>query len=153
MTFSFVQKQALETLKHAVESAEQPVFPCALIAGDVVILDLLSKLDYLKSGRVKVVFIDTFHLFPETHKFLHQLEVTACILLNPVLHTSQSDATIQNFSHCCPCRKSMDLRQQIFMRVGSSSCDFLMTLHISPCLTAAVSLIHDDMCSWLQGQG
>ena len=51
------------------------MFPCALIAGDVVILDLLSKLDYLKTGRVTVVFIDTFHLFPETHTFLKQLEV------------------------------------------------------------------------------
>jgi 3'-phosphoadenosine 5'-phosphosulfate sulfotransferase (PAPS reductase)/FAD synthetase len=51
------------------------VFPCALIAGDVVILDLLSRLGYLKSGKVKVAFVDTFHLFDETHSFLHRLEV------------------------------------------------------------------------------
>ena len=70
-----MQKQALETLKTAVESSEHPVFPCALIAGDVVILDLLSKLDYLKNGRVSVAFIDTYHLFPETITFLKQLEV------------------------------------------------------------------------------
>lgn len=62
-------------LKQAVDNFKHPVFPCALIAGDVVILDLLARLDYLKTGRVKVAFIDTFHLFDETHTFLHRLEV------------------------------------------------------------------------------
>lgn len=62
-------------LQHAIDGFERPVFPCALIAGDVVILDLLSHLGCLKNGRVKVVFIDTFHLFEETHSFLHRLEV------------------------------------------------------------------------------
>ena len=70
-----MQRQALETLKTCVENSERPVFPCALIAGDVVILELLSKLDYLKNGTVAVAFVDTFHLFPETMTFLHQLEV------------------------------------------------------------------------------
>lgn len=70
-----MQRQALETLKICVENSEHPVFPCALIAGDVVILELLSKLDYLKTGRVSVAFVDTFHLFPETITFLQQLEV------------------------------------------------------------------------------
>ena len=70
-----MQRQALETLRTAVEGCEQPVFPCSLIAGDLVILDLLAKLDYLKTGRVAVAFIDTFHLFPETITFLKQLEV------------------------------------------------------------------------------
>lgn len=70
-----MQEYATEVLRHAVESYEHPVFPCALIAGDVVILDLLSRLDYLKTGKVKVAFIDTFHLFEETHSFLHRLEV------------------------------------------------------------------------------
>lgn len=69
-----LERQALETLRTAVEGCEHPVFPCALIAGDVVILDLLAKLDYLKTGRVAVAFIDTFHLFPETITFLKQLE-------------------------------------------------------------------------------
>lgn len=69
-----LERQALETLKIAVESSEHPVFPCALIAGDVVILEMLAKLDYLKTGRVSVAFIDTFHLFPETITFLRQLE-------------------------------------------------------------------------------
>ena len=70
-----MQRQALETLKTCVENSEHPVFPCALIAGDVVILELLSKLDYLKTGKVAVAFVDTFHLFPETITFLRQLEV------------------------------------------------------------------------------
>ena len=51
------------------------MFPCALIAGDVVILNLLSRLGLLENGRVKVIFIDTFHLFEETYTFLNQLEV------------------------------------------------------------------------------
>lgn len=70
-----MQRQALETIKTSVEDSEHPVFPCALIAGDVVILHLLSKLDYLKTGKVTVAFIDTFHLFPETITFMQQLEV------------------------------------------------------------------------------
>ncbi|KAL3159964.1 hypothetical protein ABBQ38_010352 [Trebouxia sp. C0009 RCD-2024] len=69
-----LERQALETLKICVENSEHPVFPCALIAGDVVILELLSKLDYLKTSRVSVAFVDTFHLFPETITFLRQLE-------------------------------------------------------------------------------
>ena len=59
-----------------MDTFERPVFPCALIAGDVVLLHLLHELGYLADKRVTVVFIDTFHLFPETHTFLHQLEVS-----------------------------------------------------------------------------
>lgn len=59
------------------------MFPCALIAGDVVILELLAKLDYLKTGKVAVAFIDTFHLFPETITFLKQLEVCCAVALLP----------------------------------------------------------------------
>ena len=79
-----VQRQALETLRTAVDSCEHPVFPCALIAGDVVILELLAKLDYLKTGKVAVAFVDTFHLFPETITFLKQLEVCCVFALLPV---------------------------------------------------------------------
>ena len=60
-----------------MENFERPAFPCALIAGDVVILNLLDKLGYLSSGKVPVIFIDTFHLFPETHDLMHRLEVCA----------------------------------------------------------------------------
>ncbi len=66
----------MQALKTAVENFERPAFPCALIAGDVVILHLLEKLDYLSSGKVPVIFIDTFHLFHETHDFMHRLEVS-----------------------------------------------------------------------------
>ncbi|KAI5076552.1 hypothetical protein GOP47_0008617 [Adiantum capillus-veneris] len=69
-----LEEQALWVLREIVNSYQTPAFPCALIAGDVVILDLLSKLDYLKNGRVKVIFIDTFHLFPESYTFLDLME-------------------------------------------------------------------------------
>ena len=72
---SAVKAQALAALKTAVDSFERPVFPCALIAGDVVLLHLLSRIGALDSGQVTVVFIDTFHLFSETIALLHQLEV------------------------------------------------------------------------------
>ena len=64
-------------LQAAVDGFARPAFPCALILGDVVILDLLHRLDLLASGRVPIVFIDTFHLFPETHQLLHKLEARA----------------------------------------------------------------------------
>lgn len=76
-TYCVLQESALGTLKTAVEAFERPAFPCALIAGDVVILNLLHRLGYLESGRVPIIFIDTFHLFPETHALMHRLEVTS----------------------------------------------------------------------------
>lgn len=71
------QDQALGALEVAESTFERPVFPCALIAGDVVLLHLLHRQGFLDSGKVKVVFIDTFHLFPETHELLHRLEASA----------------------------------------------------------------------------
>lgn len=81
-----MQESALGALKTAVEAFERPAFPCALIAGDVVILNLLHRLGYLDSGRVPIIFIDTFHLFPETHAFLHRLEVST----TPICHAAVS---------------------------------------------------------------
>lgn len=70
-----LESQAMTALQQAVESFPGRVtFPCALIAGDVVIIDILSRLGYLESGQVKVGFIDTFHLFPETLTFLDEVE-------------------------------------------------------------------------------
>ncbi|CAK0787949.1 hypothetical protein CVIRNUC_011171 [Coccomyxa viridis] len=72
--WQWLEDSALQALKTAAENFERPAFPCALIAGDVVILNLLDKLGYLSSGKVPVIFIDTFHLFQETHNFMHRLE-------------------------------------------------------------------------------
>ena len=55
---SLLQDHALQVLRDAVEKFEHPVFPCALIAGDVVILDLLARLGYLQNGKVGGVQID-----------------------------------------------------------------------------------------------
>ena len=69
------QEQARSALTAAMENFEHPAFPCALIMGDVVILELLHREGLLQSGRMPVIFVDTFHLFPETHTLLHKLEV------------------------------------------------------------------------------
>jgi phosphoadenosine phosphosulfate reductase len=39
-----------------------------------VILDLLHRSGVLKNEAVKIVFVDTFHLFPETYVFLAEVE-------------------------------------------------------------------------------
>ena len=88
-----LQSSALEALNLAVESFARPAFPCALIAGDVVILNLLDRLGYLQSGRVPIIFIDTFHLFQETHDFLHRLEARLEALL--------CIRSLQNRGHPC----------------------------------------------------
>ncbi|CAI5524715.1 unnamed protein product, partial [Closterium sp. Naga37s-1] len=70
-----LEGQALDALQKTIDSFERPTFPCALIAGDVVILHLLHRLGALGDNpKVKVVFIDTFHLFPETYQFLKDCE-------------------------------------------------------------------------------
>ena len=56
------------------ENHENVVFPNAMIAGDCVITDLLSRLDILKNGKAKIMVVDTFHLFPETMEFLSTIE-------------------------------------------------------------------------------
>ena len=74
MRLDYLIQQAKDALKFAVKNG--PVtFPCACIAGDVVILHLLHELGYLKTGEVKVVLIDTLHLFPETLDFFREKEL------------------------------------------------------------------------------
>ena len=46
----FLEQQAMDALKTAASHFENPVFPCALIAGDVVILHLLHKAGLLDKG-------------------------------------------------------------------------------------------------------
>jgi len=69
-----LEAEAMAAIKNAVENFEHPVFPCAFIAGDIAIMHLIDKLGYLSSGKVKVLVVDTFHLFPETMEFLKEKE-------------------------------------------------------------------------------
>ena len=73
-----MQESALQALRNAAESFERPAFPCALIAGDVVILNLLEKLGYLSSGKVPIIFIDTFHLFSEDARLYAPTRGVSC---------------------------------------------------------------------------
>jgi len=74
MRLAHLEEQSMETLKFCAENFEKPVFPNALIAGDVVITHLLHRLGYLKDGKVKVMVVDTFHLFDETIPFVKEIE-------------------------------------------------------------------------------
>ena len=69
-----LEAQALDALTLAADNFEKAVFPNAMIVGDCVITHLLGKLGYLESGKVKVMVVDTFHLFPETLPFLKKIE-------------------------------------------------------------------------------
>jgi 3'-phosphoadenosine 5'-phosphosulfate sulfotransferase (PAPS reductase)/FAD synthetase len=55
-----------------VEVRKKPIFTTALIAGDMVLLDAIHKAGLL--GKIDVVFIDTYFLFPETLDFLAEVE-------------------------------------------------------------------------------
>merc|ERR1719265_2217889 len=74
MRLKHLEEQALYALKISCENFDHAVFPNAMIAGDVVITHLLSRLGYLKDGKCKVMVVDTFHLFPETMTFLKEME-------------------------------------------------------------------------------
>jgi len=69
-----LEEQAKDVFKAAVETGGHVVFPNALNAGGCVLTYLLHKLGYLESNKVKMMLVDTFHLFPETLSFLHELE-------------------------------------------------------------------------------
>jgi phosphoadenosine phosphosulfate reductase len=74
MRLTHLEEQAMFALKTSVENFENPVFPNAMIAGDCVITHLLGRLGYLESGKVTVMCVDTFHLFPETMELLKEIE-------------------------------------------------------------------------------
>jgi phosphoadenosine phosphosulfate reductase len=74
MRLKHLEEQAMFALKTSCENFENTVFPNAMIAGDCVITHLLGRLDYLKTGKCKVMVVDTFHLFDETMPFLKSLE-------------------------------------------------------------------------------
>jgi len=69
-----LEKQAIADFQTALREFPEgpPVLTTALIAGDQVILHILKKAGLLRD--VKVLFIDTFHLFDETYDFLRQVE-------------------------------------------------------------------------------
>jgi len=69
-----LEKQAMDAIKLSVESNKRVVFPNAMIAGDCVITDLCARLGYLENDKVKIMVVDTFHLFPETMEFLKDIE-------------------------------------------------------------------------------
>merc|ERR1740125_72880 len=66
MRLKHLEEQAMFALKTSCENFDNTVFPNAMIAGDCVITHLLGRLDYLKTGKCKVMVVDTFHLFDET---------------------------------------------------------------------------------------
>ena len=59
-------------MKEAAASKERPMFTTALIAGDSVILDAIAKADLF--GKIPIVFVDTYTLFPETMSHLREVE-------------------------------------------------------------------------------
>jgi phosphoadenosine phosphosulfate reductase len=69
---SFLAESLIKSLRHAVENKKRPIFTIALIAGDMVILDAIHRAGLL--DKIKVIFIDTYTLFPETLAFLRQVE-------------------------------------------------------------------------------
>ena len=71
-------------LKTSCENFDNCVFPNAMIAGDCVITHLLGRLDYLKTGKCKVMVVDTFHLFDETMPFLAE-KIAELLALIPQL--------------------------------------------------------------------
>lgn len=74
MRLNHLEEQAMFALKIACENYGNAVFPNAMIAGDVVITDLLGRMGYLTDSKSKIMVVDTFHLFPETMEFLKVLE-------------------------------------------------------------------------------
>lgn len=74
MRLKHLEEQSMFALKIACENYGNAVFPNAMIAGDVVITDLLARMGYLDNGKAKIMVVDTFHLFPETMEFLKTLE-------------------------------------------------------------------------------
>jgi phosphoadenylyl-sulfate reductase (thioredoxin) len=74
MRLKYLEEQAMYALKISCENYGNAVFPNAMIAGDVVITHLLSRLGYLTDGKCTIMCVDTFHLFPETMEFLKTIE-------------------------------------------------------------------------------
>jgi len=74
MRLKHLEEQAMYALKVSCDNHDNAVFPNAMIAGDSVITHLLHRMGYLKNGKCNIMVVDTFHLFPETIDFLHEIE-------------------------------------------------------------------------------
>jgi len=68
----FLEQALITDIKKCVEIKERPIFTTAEIAGDMVILDAIAKAGML--DKIDIIFIDTFHLFPESIDFLKEIE-------------------------------------------------------------------------------
>jgi len=75
MRLKHLEDQAMFALKVCCDMHHQnAVYPTAMNAGGAVTLHLLHRLGYHKANKCKIMVVDTFHLFDETHEFLRQLE-------------------------------------------------------------------------------
>lgn len=74
MRLNHLEEQAIYALEISCRNYANAVFPNAMIAGDVVITHLLHRMGYLKDNKCKIMVVDTFHLFPETIKYLSEIE-------------------------------------------------------------------------------
>jgi len=68
----YLEASATALLKNMCAIKERPVFTIAMIAGDLVMLDMIAKAGLL--DKIAIIYIDTYTLFPETHAFLRQVE-------------------------------------------------------------------------------
>lgn len=67
-----LEEQAMKAIELSVASGQKVVFPNALIAGDVVITHLLSRMNLLK--EIPILVVNTLHLFEETLDFVEDME-------------------------------------------------------------------------------
>jgi len=67
-----LEEQAKIAMEKAIASGKKVVFPNALIAGDAVITYILHKFGLI--DKLKILAVDTLHLFPETLTFLKDVE-------------------------------------------------------------------------------
>jgi len=67
-----LEEQSMKAIELSVASGQKVVFPNALIAGDVVITHLLSRMNLLQ--EVPVLVVNTLHLFEETLDFVENME-------------------------------------------------------------------------------
>jgi phosphoadenosine phosphosulfate reductase len=68
----YLAESICATLTRATEVKKNPTFTAALIAGDMVIIDAIMRCKL--QDKISIVFVDTYHLFPETPLFMKEVE-------------------------------------------------------------------------------